>query len=468
MISPRTRRLARWTAALSLAVAGSGMAAVPAEAHPTDEVAQQAYLTPTTTRLDVELAITPGVLVAPAFAESLDTDGDGELDARERAVHLHRVTSALALRVDGREVKLTVTGSEYAEYALLAAAGGAVRVGLTAELPSPGSLGQVVFTNAYDPGVRTTVQADVLVAATDAVRPSGFERGDEGRAMTLMFGEGEVDTVPSSADAGEGEGTMLSALRAPLTSPWALLLLIGTCALLGAFHALTPGHGKALLASYLVGANSTPRQAVGLGAVITVTHTASVIALGTLVLFAGRFVVPEVLVPVLEITAGAVVLVLGARLLLRRWQQRVGHAHSHSHSHSHSHGHSHSHSHSHGEGHHHHAPLTVPTTFRGLAAMGVSSGIIPCPEALGVLLLAIGLNRTALGLAMIVAFSVGLAGVLVGLGLILVSARTRLEGFQRPDRWSPLIRWLPMVSAAVVTILGLTITIRGVSGLLGQ
>lgn len=192
------------------------------------------------------------------------------------------------------------------------------------------------------------------------------------------------------------------------------------------------------------------------------------IALGTLVLFAGRFVVPEVLVPVLEITAGAVVLVLGARLLLRRWQQRVGHAHSHSHSHSHSHGHSHSHSHSHGEGHHHHAPLTVPTTFRGLAAMGVSSGIIPCPEALGVLLLAIGLNRTALGLAMIVAFSVGLAGVLVGLGLILVSARTRLEGFQRPDRWSPLIRWLPMVSAAVVTILGLTITIRGVSGLLGQ
>ncbi|MGW0653885.1 nickel/cobalt transporter [Streptomyces umbrinus] len=458
MTSPRTRRLARWTAALALAVAGAGVAATPAEAHPSDEVVQQAYLTPTTTRLDVELAITPGVLVAPAFAESVDTDGDGELDAHERAAHLDRVTSALALRVDGREVKLTVTGSEYAEYALLAAAGGAVRVDLTAELPSPGSLGQVVFTNEYDPGVRTTVQADVLVAATDAVRPSGFERGDEGRAMTLTFGEGEVTAVPSSADAGEGEGegTMLGALRAPLTSPWALLLLIGTCALLGAFHALTPGHGKALLASYLVGANSTPRQAVALGAVITITHTASVIALGTLVLFAGRFVVPEVLVPVLEITAGAVVLVLGARLLLRRWHQRDRHDHGHSHDHSHGEGH-----------HHHHAPLAVPTTFRGLAAIGVSGGIIPCPEALGVLLLAIGLNRTALGLAMIVAFSVGLAGVLVGLGLILVSARTRLESFQRPDRWSPLIRWLPMVSAAVVTILGLTITISGVSGLLG-
>lgn len=443
------------------------MAAVPAEAHPTDEVAQQAYLTPTTTRLDVELAITPGVLVAPAFAESLDTDGDGELDARERAVHLHRVTSALALRVDGREVKLTVTGSEYAEYALLAAAGGAVRVGLTAELPSPGSLGQVVFTNAYDPGVRTTVQADVLVAATDAVRPSGFERRrGAGHDAHVRGGRGRHRSELRRRGGRRGDDAQCPARPADLPlgtapadrhlRPARRLPRPDTRTRQGTPR-LLPGRRQ-----------QHPRQAVGLGAVITVTHTASVIALGTLVLFAGRFVVPEVLVPVLEITAGAVVLVLGARLLLRRWQQRVGHAHSHSHSHSHSHGHSHSHSHSHGEGHHHHAPLTVPTTFRGLAAMGVSSGIIPCPEALGVLLLAIGLNRTALGLAMIVAFSVGLAGVLVGLGLILVSARTRLEGFQRPDRWSPLIRWLPMVSAAVVTILGLTITIRGVSGLLGQ
>ncbi|MEU0426190.1 hypothetical protein ABZ235_21775 [Streptomyces canus] len=466
MTSLRTRRLARWTAALALAAAGAGLAATPAEAHPSDEVVQQTYLTPTTTRLDVELAITPGVLVAPTFAKSVDTDGDKVLDAREQAAHLDRVTSALALRVDGQEVKLAVTGSEYAEYALLAAAGGAVRVDLTAELPSSDGLGQVVFTNDYDPGVRTTVQADVLVAAVDAVRPSGFERGDEGRAMTLTFGTGDAtDATPApgaadaDADAEGSDGTMLSALRTPLASPWALLVLIGTCALLGAFHALTPGHGKALLASYLVGANSTPRQAVALGAVITMTHTASVIALGTLVLFAGAFVVPEVLVPVLEITAGAVVLVLGTRLLLRRWQQREGHSHDHGHDHGHSHGEAH--------GHHHHAPLTVPTTFRGLAAMGVSGGIVPCPEALGVLLLAIGLNRTALGLAMIVAFSVGLAGVLVGLGLILVSARTKLAGFQRPTRWSPLIRWVPMISAAVVTILGVTITTSGVSELLG-
>lgn len=257
---------------------------------------------------------------------------------------------------------------------------------------------------------------------------------------------------------------MLDALHSPLSTPWALLVLIGTCALLGAFHALTPGHGKALLAAYLVGAHSTPRQAVVLGAVITVTHTASVIALGAAVLFAGQFVMPEVLVPVpvLETASGGVVLVLGARLLRRRWLQRDGDGPDHGHHHEHTH----PHTHDHGHGALHHHPPVMPTTFRAIATMGVSGGIIPCPEALTVLLLAIGLGRTALGLTMIVSFSVGLAGVLVGLGLILVSARTGLERFRRPGS-SPVLRWLPVVSAAVVTALGLTVAVNGVGGLAG-
>lgn len=108
----------------------------------------------------------------------------------------------------------------------------------------------------------------------------------------------------------------------------------------------------------------------------------------------------------------------------------------------------------------------MPATVRGIATMGVSGGVIPCPEALSVLLLAIGLGRTALGLTMIVCFSVGLAGVLVGLGLILVSARTKLERFQRSGE-SPLVKWLPIVSAAVVTILGSTLAAGGATALAG-
>ncbi|WP_405624980.1 hypothetical protein OG933_02115 [Streptomyces sp. NBC_00016] len=156
--------------------------------------------------------------------------------------------------------------------------------------------------DAYDPGARTTVQEDVLVSAHQPVRPAGVERGDGGRTITMALA-GLVGSPSPAGPAGpdkasaqevpdSGGGTMLSALRSPQSPPWALLALLGTCALLGALHALTPGHGKALLATYLVGADSTSRQAVVLGAVITFTHTASVIALGTAVLFAGHFVVP--------------------------------------------------------------------------------------------------------------------------------------------------------------------------------
>ena len=145
---------------------------------------------------------------------------------------------------------------------------------------------------------------------------------------------------------------MLGALRTPLSSPWALLALVFTCAALGAFHALTPGHGKALLASYLVGTRSTPKQAVTLGAVITFTHTSAVVVLGALVLAAGDFVVPGVLVPTLEVTTGIVVLVLGVRLLVRRWRHRDDHEHA---------------------GHHHHGHQTVTITTKDTATSTATS-----------------------------------------------------------------------------------------------
>ncbi|WP_327699732.1 nickel/cobalt transporter [Streptomyces sp. NBC_00459] len=472
------RRLARWTAGLVLAAAGSGLVAAPAQAHPTDEIVQQAYLTPDGSRLDIQLALIPGVLVAPAFAEALDSDGDERLGSDETAAHAQRVTSALGLRAGGRTVPLKPTRSTYADYALLAAAGGAVTLDLTATLPA--GTRSVTFTNRYDPpgSSPTTVQANVLVPAGAPAEPANVERADEGRTITIHLSDSAAADTSSTSAVQEGAtsgGAMLGALRSPLSSPWALLALIGTCALLGAFHALTPGHGKALLASYLVGAHSTSRQAVILGAVITVTHTASVIALGTAVLFAGQFIVPGVLVPVLEVASGLVVLILGVRLLRRRWPGKGEAAHDDTHAHGHAHAHSDAHAHdnagqgghSHGPGgHHHHHPLTMPTTFRSIAAMGVSGGIVPCPEALTVLLLAIGLGRTALGLTMIIAFSVGLAGVLVGLGLILVHARAGLERF-RGSGPGPVARWLPTASAGVVTVLGLAIAVNGVGGLAG-
>jgi nickel/cobalt transporter (NicO) family protein len=126
------------------------------------------------------------------------------------------------------------------------------------------------------------------------------------------------------------------------------------------------------------------------------------------------------------------------------------------------HGHGHGHEHGHG----HVGLLTRPAGLRGLAAMGVSAGIIPCPEALSVLLLAIGLNRTALALVMIVAFSVGLAAVLVGLGLLLVTAGPALSRVSgRRSTW--VTARLPLFSAIVVAVLGAVMTVSGISSATG-
>ncbi|MEV4508492.1 hypothetical protein AB0K00_05995 [Dactylosporangium sp. NPDC049525] len=425
-----TRRRRAVAAVLGGFAAGAVLLAGPAAAHPTDEVIQQAYLTPTTSGLTVELDLTPRVLVAPAFAADVDTGRNRAISAQEEAWFVAGVASALTLRVDGATVPLTVTGHTVAPYQLLAAAGGAVTITLTAPLPAGAR--SIEFHDAFDPG-RSTVQQDVLVAPTDPAGIDTISRAAGGRTITVTLAEPAVARAPAAARtpaAGGGSG-LLRALREPLSSPWALVALLATCALLGALHALTPGHGKALLAAHLVGTRGTPRQAIGLGAVITVSHTAAVIALGVAVLAAGRFIAPGVVVPVLEVAAGAVVVVLGARLLLRR----RGHPHDHP---------------------HHHEP--------GGALMGVTGGIIPCPEALSVLLLAIGLNRTALGLGMIAAFSAGLAAVLVGSGLLLVSARTTLERF-RGRATGRLARWVPAVSAAVVTALGVTMAVTGMAHL---
>ena len=233
---------------------------------------------------------------------------------------------------------------------------------------------------------------------------------------------------------------MLGYLYETTLSPWLLVLGLGLSALLGGLHALTPGHGKTLVAAYLVGSRGTVRHAAALGGIVTFTHTASVIAVGLLALFASQFIVPNMLVPALEVGAGLLVVALGARLVRARWKTRGGHRH-HDHSH-----------------HHHVAPTNVRPG--DLLAMGVSGGLVPCPEALGVMLIAIGLNRIPLGLGLIVAFSFGLAAVLIMLGILLVRFRSGLSRLgKRGGSWQ---RLLTLVSAVIVTLLGVGIVLKGV------
>ena len=442
------RAAPRWvTTGLLVGVAWILFAA-PAAAHPLDEVVHQTYLTPAASGLTVRLDLTPGVLVASPFARSVDADGDGALTPAEIDAHVAAVQSAVSAEVDGRVVDLTVVDRRYPPVDLLAAGGGTVTLEWSAALP--GDARQVAYTDRYDPGATSAVQMSVLVAP-DPVPLGRIGHEDNGRRMTVALNP----DVPSGAAADSAvagataASTMLDALRRPLTSPWALLALVGACSLLGALHALTPGHGKALLAAYLLGDRGTPTHAVTLGVVITASHTAAVLALGAAVLAAGEYIVPGVVVPLLTTAAGVIVLVLGIRMVRRRWAGATALA-AHAHA---------------GHGHGHAIAVAAPPRLRSVAAMGLSAGMIPCTEALSVLLLAIGLNRTALGMVMIVAFSVGLAAVLVGLGLLLVTGSPLLSRFDRGSGW--FTQRVPLVSALVVAVLGCLMAVTGLSSLTG-
>jgi ABC-type nickel/cobalt efflux system permease component RcnA len=232
----------------------------------------------------------------------------------------------------------------------------------------------------------------------------------------------------------------------------ALLVAMG----LGALHALEPGHGKTMVAAYLVGSRGTAWHAGVLGLVVTAAHTAGVYLLGAIVLYASRHVVPERLYPWLAVLSGLTIAALGAWLFLRHCAGTAGDAHGHGHAHGpgHAHDDEHSHDHGHARGH----PVTGAVRLRELVALGVSGGIVPCPGALVVLLSAVALGRVALGLVLIVAFSLGLAAVLVAIGLLTVYAGRLLAGWHAGG---PLVtRWLPLTSAAVITVLGLVIAAR--------
>ena len=302
--------------------------------------------------------------------------------------------------------------------------------------------------------------------------------------ITVVF-IGVVACALVFADEGhEHSGDRIKELiNRPLTLQLAIAALVISF-VLGGLHALTPGHGKAIVAAYLVGSKGRVIDAVFLGLVVTITHTFSVIVLGVVMLVAQGFA-PEDVVPWLSLFSGVLIVGIGAWLLVRNMKQyysgaqtqAAGHHHSHPHPHDHSHdhdhdhphaddhdhGHDHSHdddhnhsddqvlTHSHGGRTHTHVVPSERTGFWGLLSLGISGGIVPCVDALIGLLFAISLGKLAWGLIILCAFSLGLAAVLVAIGILMVLAKPVVERFTGEGVW---LQRLPMISAAVVILLG--------------
>ena len=304
-----------------------------------------------------------------------------------------------------------------------------------------------------------------------------------------------------------------------------------TAILLGGLHALEPGHGKTVVAAYLIGSKGRKIDAVLLGLVVTLTHTFSVILLAIAAKLASMRITltEESLHGYLGLVAGLLILAVGLWMLIGRLQGKEP-FHFHSHDHGHSHGHDHSHDHSHDEAHQHdheqHDPDThgllhthshehdlahdhghshdhnhehnhnhdhYPVHDHGhghthdhnhahnhehdhdqknvdmkgeqrvgywqLFLLGVSGGLVPCPAAIAILLAAVGAGRLGEGLTYILLFSVGLAAVLIAVGIAVVSAGKLASRFLDAKRFA---RKISIASAALITLIGVATLLNSI------
>jgi nickel/cobalt exporter len=303
---------------------------------------------------------------------------------------------------------------------------------------------------------------------------------------------------PGSINADELPGIF----RQDLT-PLVLLLSLLTAAALGAGHALTPGHGKTIMAAYLVGTRGTPLHALGLGLSVSLSHTLGIVVLAAVVVGASDVLPADVVVRWAPLVAALSIVLIGGWMLageLRRRRPWAGHprtpAHRHDeHGHAHEHGHDHALSgthdhaahddtsqhehatvddaathdhgalHSHGGVSHSHVPPPgSPLSWRSLFAMGLAGGLIPSTSALLILLGSIAAGRPVFGFVLVVAFGLGMAAVMSVLGLGIVFARDRLDRL-RGRGLGRIPEVVPLVAGGLVFGLGLYLTVGALRGI---
>ena len=473
----------------------------------------------------------------PAYHErrAIDANTDGQMSGAEQERYMQRrvpeLLAGLSLHADGAPLELRVVERKlsFPKIIIEDVEGGLttlqIVLDLEAPLPALRQPTRLEYRNAnFDDraGWREIVVRPVGQIALSDSTASERDLSDELRAyppdaltnpldvrsasFTVSLGglapAASAPSAPAERPAPQSS-EFVALLRTSELTPQVLLFALLAAFGLGAGHALAPGHGKAIVAAYLVGNRGRARHAVFLGVTTTITHTLGVFALGAVTLLVSNYILPEQLFPWLELLSGLLVVAIGAAMfrqrLLALLDRRHAHAHEHDHHHDHSHEHDHSHhdhhhdhdhshdhhhhDHGHGHSHHHHGhdhhhhhdgswsgrlasrlfshshavpgADDQPVTWRSLLALGVSGGLLPCPSALVVLLAAIAIHRVAFGMLLILAFSFGLAAVLTGIGLLLVYAQRLFARFPTDGR---LLRTVSVASALIVTLAGLAIS----------
>jgi len=470
--------------ALLLAVLAALLFPLAASAHPLGNFTINRYsrieLSPerVTVRYVLDLA------EIPTLQELQAVGATGAVDATQREALVRRLAALVRdgarLSLNGKPVALE---QRHASLELVPGEAGLSTMRVTFDLASDTRVADGAVVNYQDTtfadriGWREVVMRGAAGVRLEAASVPGTDQTDELRRypadplrapLAVSTGSATVRLAPGDGDGDGGTGAVAPGagtprlgveglasgvsdlVRAGARGDLAATLLAVLAALgLGAFHALTPGHGKTVMAAYLVGTRGSVRQALGLGAAVAVSHTFGVLLLALLILGASAAVAPERFYPYLSAASALIVLGIGLWLLRGALRSR---AHDDAHDHGHEHGHSHDHGHD-------HVPATVG--WRGLVALGVSGGIVPSASALLLLLAAVSLRRPDLGLLLIVAFGAGMAAVLVGIGLVLVRAGELATGrFGEASIVRRLAPLLPVATAAVVLLVGIGLSVQ--------
>ena len=262
------------------------------------------------------------------------------------------------------------------------------------------------------------------------------------------------------------------------TAAW---LFAPSAILLGALHGLEPGHSKTMMAGFIVAIRGSVTQAVMLGLSATLSHTAIVWIIALIGLHYGAMIDLEANEPYFQMASGGLIILIALWTIWRTWMDRHGGHHHHGHDHPH-----HDHDHDHGHGHSHaylqaddlneqdahsraHAQA-IAQRFHGrkvttgqIILFGLTGGLIPCPASVTILVLCLQLREVALGMTLVLCFSIGLALTLVGVGVIAAIGMNRLTAGSR--FWADQTARLPYFSGAIIGLAGFYVVLEGFGAL---
>lgn len=475
----------------------SSLLVTPAHAHPADMYSHTIHIHLTSKGVTIKWEIKSGPMLASSIWNRADTNQDGAVSQEEAGEWGATLAPLLSATLDGKEFTLELEKVDFPVEKSKMQAGITYPVlSLSADWPKGMSNEAKLYLSNHlddknslnwfgvstlDPTVFHTpiqnvsrLEIDLVLNRNLLMETSGLLSNWDSNTPVLQT-KAQSQKPTSSSQKPSAQEILTSLVKQERFSFSFYFLALGISLILGALHALTPGHGKTVVAAYLVGARGTTRHAILLGSIVTLTHTGSVLVLGAITLVASRYILPNSLIPALEILSGLLIVGLGIYLLTQRlneWRHIQSHFHNHAHEHdlgnhhhkNHNSHHHHEHEHEHISDHHHHGSeiehghtheIPDTLTWRSLVALGVSGGLVPCPDAIAILLVAIALNRILLGLALIISFSLGLAIVLIAIGLIMVHSRKLFDRWDSFKRFAPL---MPVVSAVAVLLLGVTLT----------